>query len=82
MIKIIEENDEAHLIHIECQKCGTLVLALIQLDFPQISSQGLVTDLLSSEVKKFKTMAPVNPDDVIDLHYLLKKQEAALINNL
>ncbi len=74
-MKIIEESNEAHLVHMVCEKCGTQLLALVFTGLSSISSQGLVTELTSEEVKKFKSTSKVEIDDVIDLHFLLDKEE-------
>jgi len=76
--KIIEENEEAHLFHLECEKCGSQVLALVTTDWPTPISVGLVTELKSEEVKKFKNSRAVEIDDLIDLHFILKNNEEYL----
>lgn len=74
-MKIIEESEEAHLVHISCERCGTRILALLVDGLSYSASHGLVTELSSEEVKKFKDTSKVEIDDVIDLHYLLDKEE-------
>jgi hypothetical protein len=71
--KTIQENDEAHLLHLECHQCGSQVLAFVRTDLPAISSIGLVTDLKSEEVKKFQEAEEIGINEVIDLHFLLNK---------
>lgn len=76
--KIIEENEEAHLFHLECAKCGSQVLALVTTDWPTPSSIGLVTELKSEEVKKFQNSRGVEINDIIDIHFILKNNEQYL----
>lgn len=77
--KIIEENEEAHLFHLECVKCGSQVLALETTDWPTPVSVGLITELKSSEVKKFQNGPAVEINDLIDLHFILKNNEQLLL---
>ena len=79
-MRIVEESDSAHLFHLECQVCGVQVLALVRTDLTTVSSQGLVTDLKSEEVKKFQGLAPVEINEIIDLHYYLKFDGLLLSN--
>lgn len=66
--RIIQENDEAHLIHIQCKKCTGSVVALIMTSAMGVTSFGLVTDFLPHEVMKFGTGDPITTDDVLDLY--------------
>ncbi len=72
---MVEENDEAHLIHIECRNCGSSIVALVLTGTMGISSVGLVTDLTSEDVQRFKGGNEVTVDDVIDLHQILQGEE-------
>lgn len=65
--KVIEEQEDAHLIHIECRKCSSSIVALVLTGGLGISSVGLVTDLTSDDVLRFKNAQSVSTDDVIDL---------------
>jgi len=71
--KILEEREDAHLIHIECRRCNSSIIALILTGGIGISSVGLVTDLTSDDVLKFKDMEEINSDDVLTLHNVLEK---------
>lgn len=79
MAKILEERDEAHLIHIECRKCGSSIVALVLSGGLGVSSVGLVTDLTSDDVIKFKDTRDVSSDDVIELHELLASEDSFLV---
>jgi len=70
--RILEEKENTHLIHMECLKCGTSVVALVMLEGVGLNSVGLITDLTSQDVLKFKNSEFITLDDVIDLHLLLK----------
>lgn len=70
--KILEEKDNGHLVHIQCKKCKSSVVALILASGVGVSSVSLVTDLTSEDVLKFKDSEPIRYDDVIDLHQSLK----------
>lgn len=69
--KILEEREGACLIHLKCRRCGSSVVALVVANIFGITSVGLITDLASEEVLKFKDAAPIGADEVIDVHQLL-----------
>lgn len=73
--KILEEKEGAHLIHLECRNCGSSIVALIFTGGMGISSVGLVTDLTSEDVIKFKNAQDINSDDVIALHEFLGEEK-------
>lgn len=66
--QVLEERDDAHLIHVECRKCGSSIVALVLTGGIGISSVGLVTDLTGEEVLKFRKRESVRCDDVLDAH--------------
>lgn len=78
--KILEEREDAHLIHIECRRCASSIVALILTGGIGISSVGLITDLTSNDVLKFKDVPDLSADDVISLHEVLK--EDALLKEI
>ncbi|PIS42824.1 MAG: hypothetical protein COT24_01440 [Candidatus Kerfeldbacteria bacterium CG08_land_8_20_14_0_20_40_16] len=71
--KILEEREDAHLIHIECRRCNSSIVALILTGGIGVSSVGLITDLTSDDVLKFKDADDLNLDDVLDFHEALQK---------
>jgi len=78
-IELIEDSEKAHLLHLSCHKCGSQILALITNNMSQVFSQGLVTELTSNEVRKFKDSPAVSLDDVIDLHFLLNNKKVSFL---
>ena len=73
--KILEEKNNSHLIHVTCDKCKSSVIALILSNALGISSIGLVTDLDSEEVLKFKEGSDISCDEIIEFHQKLEKGE-------
>jgi len=69
--KILEERNDLHLIHIKCRNCSASILALVMIGSMGVSSVGMVTDLHSDEVLKFKSSQPINTDDLIDFHQVI-----------
>lgn len=69
--EILEERDDAHLIHTECRKCSSSIIALVLTGGLGISSVGLVTDLASDEVLRFRASDSVRDDEVLQLHTFL-----------
>ncbi|MBU0706904.1 hypothetical protein KKG41_00855 [Patescibacteria group bacterium] len=69
--KVLEEKDDAHLVHINCKKCNSSIVALILSSALGVSSVGLLTDLSGEDALRFKKSSRVNDDDVINLYSLL-----------
>lgn len=61
---IVEEKPEAQLVHIECRKCSSAIVALIVNGQLGLTSIGLITDLSSKDVEIFKDSIPISEDDV------------------
>lgn len=80
--QILEEREDAHLIHVECRKCGSSIVALVLNAGIGISSVGLVTDLTGDEVLKFRRHENVRADDVIDAHTALFSAEKNFLSEL
>lgn len=66
--QVLEEREDAHLIFVECRKCGSSIVALVLMVGIGISSVGLVTDLTSEEVLKFRRRDGIRTDDVLAVH--------------
>lgn len=62
---IVEEKADAQLVHIECQRCQSAIVALIVNGQLGLSSIGLITDLTSADVESFKDARPIDEADVI-----------------
>ncbi|PKL72736.1 hypothetical protein CVV26_00550 [Candidatus Kuenenbacteria bacterium HGW-Kuenenbacteria-1] len=67
-VKILEEKGNKHLIYSKCKKCYSSIVSLVTTDNLGVNSVGLVTDLIESDVLKFKNSSIVNNDDVILVH--------------
>ncbi|MFA6271874.1 MAG: hypothetical protein WC693_02055 [Patescibacteria group bacterium] len=66
--RILDEREDAHLVHIKCKSCNSSIVALVLNGAIGISSVGLITDLTSDDVLKFKDGDEVTSNDVLDLH--------------
>lgn len=80
--QVLEERDDAHLIHVECRKCGSSIVALVLTGGIGISSVGLVTDLSGEEVLKFRNRESVRIDDVLAVHKELFAPQQRLLQDL
>ena len=72
-INIIDEKENAHLLHLECRKCKNRLLVLIMAGPRGINSIGLQTDLMSDETLKFLDSQPVMSDEVLEAKEILKR---------
>ena len=79
--RILSEENNSHLLHIQCRKCSNALLALVLVSQMGISSVGLITDLSFDDVLKYKDEAEVTADDVLDTHLLLE-DDALFLNAL
>lgn len=68
--EILEERDDAHLIHTECRKCSSSIIALVLTGGLGVSSVGLVTDLGSDEVLRFRAGKTIHEDEVLQLYQI------------
>lgn len=76
---VLDAREGAHLLHLECRHCGGAVVAAVRSDQVGVSSLGLLTDLTSDDVVKFKdAVGTTEPDDVLDLHQLLARDPAVV----
>jgi hypothetical protein len=70
--KVLEEREDAHLVHIQCQKCSSFIVALILTNAMGVSTVGLITDLTSEDVSKFTTTSRLSVNEVIDIYQTLQ----------
>lgn len=61
---IVEEKDDAQLVHIKCRRCQSAIVALIVNGQLGLTSVGLITDLSSDDVELFKDALPIEEKDV------------------
>ena len=69
---IIDEQAGIYLLHTECKNCGSSIVATLVAGRHAVSSMGLVTDLTSDDVNRFKDAGEISCDDVIDFHACLQ----------
>lgn len=69
----IEQKEEAHLIHINCQRCYRNVIAIVFSGGFGTSSVGLITDLDSRDVVRFQKCGALSFDDVLAAHQELER---------
>ena len=77
--RVIDEQDDKHLMHIRCKKCAHSILALVLVSGTGVSSMGLLTDLTFDDVLKFRESQPITIDDVIAFHHVLEHEEVAVL---
>lgn len=67
-MRVLGAEGEAQVVHATCNACGNAMLALVMKGRVGAGSIGLATDLTAEDVLRFKTVAPVTIDDVIETH--------------
>ncbi len=74
--EVLEHKEDAHLVFVQCSNCGSSIIALVVAGMMGVSSIGLVTDLMPADIEKFKHLAPINADDVLDIHHTLQEKHS------
>ncbi len=69
---IIEERKNAFLIHVQCGKCKSSIVSAMVTGQIGVSSMGLITDLTSEDVVKFRAVPAVIADEVLDVHHAVR----------
>jgi hypothetical protein len=77
--KIVDEVDDAHLLHVRCSRCSSSVLAIIFTTGFGITSMGILTDLNSSDLGKFREWKAIGQDEVLELYQYLRKERLLAI---
>lgn len=72
--RVLEERADGNLIHVQCANCRSSMLALVMNSPLGVTSIGLVTDLTSDDVLRFKDNLGLEADDVLAVHQLLYRQ--------
>ena len=76
--KVVEERTDYNLVHVTCQNCHKAILAIVIAGNYGMNSVGVVTDLTSQDVLRFRDTQPIGGDDVLDMHTLLNQEIAVL----
>lgn len=69
---VLHELEGAHLLHLQCGKCGNAVLAMVIVSSVGVSSVGVMTDLSRDDAQKFLEAPSVDSDDVLAAHAFLE----------
>ena len=77
--KLVEGKDTACLTHFQCGSCLHFCLSLVFRTQVGISTVVLVTDLSFEDVVRMRNKDYVTSDEVINLHELLNRNDAALM---
>lgn len=73
--RIIDSKADSHLLHTQCNKCGAYIISLISVTPFGLSSIGIISDLSSADVLKFKNQPKITCDDIIEFHKVIVKEK-------
>lgn len=76
-IRLVGEKGMTKVFHCSCTSCKHAVLAVILETPGAVSTVGMVTDLELQDALRFKDMAPVSADEVLQLHMELEHEAQA-----
>jgi hypothetical protein len=71
---LLDEFEDAQLVHLTCKKCRAAVLAVVFLNQGGVASLGLISDLEKTEVKQFAELQPMSSDEVLKMYHELKNK--------
>ena len=74
-VNVLEKNETARLVHLECQNCRTAILALVMVSAAGLNSMGMITDLSAGEVLKFKEAEDLEADELLEFYQMQKKNK-------
>lgn len=77
---IVNESNQAELVHIRCSNCKGALVALIYASGTVVTSIGMVTDLTQEDIAKFQQGKNITENDILNIHQTL--QEADLCNRI
>ncbi len=63
---VLAVQNDAHLLYLQCRRCGTASLAIVTARPDGVSTVGAMTDLTPAEVVDRSDQHSVSEDDVID----------------
>lgn len=75
-VRIVEQREATHLVHITCPHCQNAVLAVILVSALGMSSVGVLTDLGAAEVSQMRRKSPINEDDLLGFFKFLESGRA------
>jgi hypothetical protein len=76
---IIDDQGENNMVYIECKKCHTSFVGVVNLSSTGASIVSFATDLEKDEIVKFKNGERVSEDDVLELHTILEDKKKDFI---
>ncbi|MBI4427033.1 MAG: hypothetical protein HY569_00925 [Candidatus Magasanikbacteria bacterium] len=76
---ILEEKNEAHLVHITCPHCSNSIVAVIVTTPVGLSSVGMLTDLAAGDVSRLSHCGSISEDELFACHLLLKERNLSEI---
>lgn len=72
--RLIEAKEDIHLLHTQCSQCGSYIVSLISSTPFGLSAVGVISDLSSADVFKFKNQPKITCDDIIEFHQVIAKK--------
>jgi hypothetical protein len=72
---VLEEKQEARLLHLTCTKCRHAVIALVVTTSFGVSSVGMLTDLNFKDGIRLKTKGAITENELLSFHLLLKNNQ-------
>ncbi|MFH0779923.1 MAG: hypothetical protein V1928_03645 [Parcubacteria group bacterium] len=70
-IKMVEEGEDAHLLHVRCRNCGGCIMVLVSFGLEGMNVFGVLTDLGPEEAGSVMKRGPLSADDVLKVHEVL-----------
>lgn len=81
-VRILEQEGDARLMHMTCDKCKNAVLALVVTSRAVVGSVGMMTDLTIKEVIRLREKEAVTEDELLEFHSLLKTHPQQWVSHI
>lgn len=74
---VVDKLKEAITLHIDCTQCKSSILVSVHAGLKGlVTTIGMPTDLVKSDLKRLKQSSLITVDDVLDMHTFLEKNES------
>lgn len=77
---VVEESDEAEVVHFTCPSCQSALLAVVALSQRGVGSIATMTDLNAADAKRFRGRKELCGDDVLAFHAFLTEHKKTFAN--
>lgn len=79
---MLESTEEASMIHIECARCKSSIVAVVAMSGVGIVSLGMVTDMTKEDIERFRQAPSINSNELLEMIQLLQRHDRSVVREL